>query len=54
MELILGAILIIICIIVMFTYVIKVVKFIKTEKNYNRVIRKKIKKTPTNAKARKK
>jgi len=54
MELIVGAILITICIIVMFLYVIKVVKFIKADKNYDSVKRKKIKKTPTNTKARKK
>ena len=54
MELIVGAIIITIFIIVMFLYVIKVVKFIKADKNYDSVKRKKIKKTPTNTRARKK
>ena len=54
MELILGSILIAIGIIFMFSYVIKVVKFIKTDKIHATVKRKKAKKTSTNNRARKK
>ena len=54
MGLIVGSIIIAIFIIVMFSYVIKVVKFIKTEKIHDTVKRKKAKKTPTNNRARKK
>ena len=54
MELIVGSLIIAIFIIVMFSYVIKVVKFIKTEKIHDTVKRKKIKTNPTNNRARKK
>ena len=53
MELILGSILIAIGIIFMFSYVIKVVKFIKTDKIHDAVKRKKIKTNPTNNSAKK-
>ena len=52
MELIVGSILIAILIIVMFLYVIKVVKFIKTDKINDTVKRKKIKTNPTNTRTR--
>ena len=52
MELIVGSILIAILIIVMFLYVIKVVKLIKTDKINDTVKRKKIKTNPTNTRAR--
>ena len=54
MELIVGSIIIAIFIIIMFSYVIKVVKFIKTDKIHDTVKRKKIKTNPTNNRARKK
>ena len=53
MELILGSILIAIGIIFMFSYVIKVVKFIKTDKIQDAVKRKKIKTNSSNNRARK-
>ena len=53
MELIVGSIIIAIFIIVMFSYVIKVVKFIKTDKIQDAVKRKKIKTNPSNNRARK-
>ena len=40
MELIVGSVIIAVCIIVMFTYVIKVIKFIKTDKTNNTIKRK--------------
>ena len=48
-----GAIIIAIFIIVMFSYVIKVVKFIKTDKIQDAVKRKKIKTNSSNNRARK-
>ena len=48
-----GAIIIAIFIIVMFSYVIKVVKFIKADKIHDTVKRKKIKTNPTNNSAKK-
>ena len=54
MGLIVGSIIIAIFIIVMFSYVIKVVKFIKADKIHATVKRKKAKKTSTNNRARKK
>ena len=53
MELIVGSLIIAIFIIVMFSYVIKVVKFIKTDKIQDAVKRKKIKTNPSNNRARK-
>ena len=53
MGLIVGSIIIAIFIIVMFSYVIKVVKFIKTDKIQDAVKRKKIKTNPSNNRARK-
>ena len=53
MELIVGSLIIAIFIIVMFSYVIKVVKFIKTDKIQGTVKRKKIKTNPSNNRARK-
>ena len=53
MELIVGSIIIAIFIIVMFSYVIKVVRFIKTDKSHDTVKRKKIKTTPTYKRAKK-
>ena len=53
MELIVGSLIIAIFIIVMFSYVIKVVKFIKTDKIQDVVKRKKIKSNPSNNRARK-
>ena len=48
-----GAIIIAIFIIVMFSYAIKVVQFIKTDKIHDTVKRKKIKINPTNNSAKK-
>ena len=53
MELIVGSLIIAIFIIVMFSYVIKVVKFIKTDKIQDAVKRKKTKTNPSNNRARK-
>ena len=53
MELIVGSLIIAIFIIVMFSYVIKVVKFIKTDKIQDAVKRKKIKTNSSNNRARK-
>ena len=53
MGLIVGSIIIAIFIIVMFSYVIKVVKFIKTDKIQDAVKRKKIKTNSSNNRARK-
>ena len=53
MELVLWLILIAIGILFMFSYVIKAVKFIKTDKIHDTVKRKKFKTNPTNNSAKK-